>query len=162
MKPSRRNRRNLRNEAARQAMIEVAKEVFGAMAEGLAKGGFAIVPNDPTPEMMEEGASEFLRGDTDYFSEEEIATKIYRGMIKMSPLAWINLRESRSAVLASVFNITVDDLFALAEKPLDSISDRLSGPIFEFSISPEFLAAFLAEKQRVSGRGFIVPGDGRL
>lgn len=35
-----------------------------------------------TPEMIEAGALEVARGNPDYFSDEEIAVKVYRAMEK--------------------------------------------------------------------------------
>ena len=62
--------------------------------------------------------------------------------------------------MADSFNISIGDLLAVAEKPLNPVYNSLGGPIFEFSISPEFFAAFVAEKDRRAGSGVLIPAHG--
>ena len=62
--------------------------------------------------------------------------------------------------MADTIHVTVGQLLAVAEKPPNLVSDGLRSPILKFSISPEFLAALAAEKNRLAGRGVLVPTDG--
>lgn len=61
--------------------------------------------------------------------------------------------------MGSVMKITVDELFSAIENPLDAVTSRFHGLTFKLSVSPQFLAAFLAEKNRRSGDSLVIPYD---
>lgn len=61
--------------------------------------------------------------------------------------------------MANTIEIGVEQLFLAAKDSVEPILHGRCRPVFEFTISPEFLAAFRAEKDRRAGGGVLIPTD---
>jgi hypothetical protein len=62
--------------------------------------------------------------------------------------------------MRDTLEFTLDDLESALEKGLKPRSNRASSIVLEVTISPEFQAAFLANKHRFA-RFFVIESDGR-
>jgi hypothetical protein len=62
-------------------------------------------------------------------------------------------------IMAMILRITVDDLFSARGKAINEPLSCGNRPILKFTVSPEFVAAYLAEKRRRISGGSFVPSS---